>query len=389
MAPTTTGPTTGPTPSSVGLSIEGVTVRFGDTAAVDDATLDVPAGTVLAVLGPSGCGKSTLLRAVAGLERLDSGRVSYAGADLRGIPTHRRGFAMMFQDGQLFAHADVGANVGYALRLKGIGRAQRVAEVDRLLTLVGLQGYAARRPATLSGGEQQRVALARALAARPRLLLLDEPLSALDRSLRERLALDLRQVLVETGTTALLVTHDHDEAFTVADRTAIMRAGRVVQVGPTIDVWRHPADADTARFLGYDVVLDGSAAAAVLAAAGMPPTGTQRAGQPGDEKLDVKQADENRPGDGSSQVPSVALRRSAIRVAAEGPLEGVVRAVTPGREGLQVMLGIAGIGELPGIVEGGALGGPGVSVSPGALVAVRVDDRQMALLGTTAPPATG
>jgi thiamine transport system ATP-binding protein len=378
MAPTTTGPT----PSSVGLSIEGVTVRFGDTAAVDDATLDVPAGTVLAVLGPSGCGKSTLLRAVAGLERLDSGRVSYAGADLRGIPTHRRGFAMMFQDGQLFAHADVGANVGYALRLKGIGRAQRVAEVDRLLTLVGL-------PATLSGGEQQRVALARALAARPRLLLLDEPLSALDRSLRERLALDLRQVLVETGTTALLVTHDHDEAFTVADRTAIMRAGRVVQVGPTIDVWRHPADADTARFLGYDVVLHGSAAALVLAAAGMPPSGTQRAGQPGDEKLDEKQADENRPGDGSSQVPSVALRRSAIRVAAEGPLEGVVRAVTPGREGLQVMLDIAGIGELPGIVDGGALGGPGVSVSPGALVAVRVDDRQMALLGTTAPPATG
>jgi thiamine transport system ATP-binding protein len=338
------------------------------------------------------------------LERLDSGRVSYAGADLRGIPTHRRGFAMMFQDGQLFAHADVGANVGYALRLKGIGRAQRVAEVDRLLTVVGLQGYAARRPATLSGGEQQRVALARALAARPRLLLLDEPLSALDRSLRERLALDLRQVLVETGTTALLVTHDHDEAFTVADRTAIMRAGRVVQVGPTIDVWRHPADADTARFLGYDVVLDGSAAAVVLAAAGMPPAGPQRAGQPLDEKLDgkldekldekldgkldVKQADRSRPGvesyhAESSHVSSVALRRSAIRVTAQGPLEGVLRAVTPDRDGVRVLVQVAGVGDLPGVIDDAgddADAGGGLPPVVGTRVRVRVDPSRVARL---------
>ncbi|HOF37333.1 MAG TPA: ATP-binding cassette domain-containing protein, partial [Dermatophilaceae bacterium] len=199
------------------LSISRVSVSFGATRAVDDVSLEVPSGTVMAILGPSGCGKSSLLRAVAGLEPLASGSVSFDGADLVRVPTHRRGFAMMFQDGQLFGHLDVAGNVGYALARKGIRGSQARTEVDRLLELVGLAGYAARRPTTLSGGEGQRVALARALAARPRLLLLDEPLSALDRSLRERLATDLRHVLTETGTTAMMVTHDHGDAFTVAD----------------------------------------------------------------------------------------------------------------------------------------------------------------------------
>ena len=238
------------------LSISHVSVRFGATRAVDDVNLEVPSGTVMAILGPSGCGKSSLLRAVAGLEPLASGSVSFDGSDLAGGPTHRRGFAMMFQDGQLFGHLDVAGNVGYALARKGIRGAQARSEVDRLLELVGLAGYAARRPATLSGGEGQRVALARALAARPRLLLLDEPLSALDRSLRERLATDLRHVLTETRTTAMMVTHDHGDAFTVADRTAIMRAGRLVQEGATAEVWAHPVDADTAHFLGVSVPSD-------------------------------------------------------------------------------------------------------------------------------------
>ena len=235
------------------LSISRVSVSFGATRAVDDVSLEVPSGTVMAILGPSGCGKSSLLRAVAGLEPLASGSVSFDGSDLVGVPTHRRGFAMMFQDGQLFGHLDVAGNVGYALARKGIRGGQARTEVGRLLELVGLAGYAARRPSTLSGGEGQRVALARALAARPRLLLLDEPLSALDRSLRERLATDLRHVLTETGTTAMMVTHDHGDAFTVADRTAIMRAGRLVQQGETAEVWAHPVDADTAHFLGVAV----------------------------------------------------------------------------------------------------------------------------------------
>jgi len=238
------------------LSISRVSVSFGATRAVDDVSLEVPSGTVMAILGPSGCGKSSLLRAVAGLEPLASGSVSFDGADLVRVPTHRRGFAMMFQDGQLFGHLDVAGNVGYALARKGIRGSQARTEVDRLLELVGLAGYAARRPTTLSGGEGQRVALARALAARPRLLLLDEPLSALDRSLRERLATDLRHVLTETRTTAMMVTHDHGDAFTVADRTAIMRAGRLVQQGETAEVWAHPVDADTAHFLGVAVPSD-------------------------------------------------------------------------------------------------------------------------------------
>jgi thiamine transport system ATP-binding protein len=147
------------------LSISRVSVSFGATRAVDDVSLEVPSGTVMAILGPSGCGKSSLLRAVAGLEPLASGSVSFDGADLVRVPTHRRGFAMMFQDGQLFGHLDVAGNVGYALARKGIRGGQARTEVDRLLELVGLAGYAARRPSTLSGGEGQRVALARALAA--------------------------------------------------------------------------------------------------------------------------------------------------------------------------------------------------------------------------------
>lgn len=216
-----------------GLALEDVTVRFGDLTAVDGVSLDVRRGAVLAVLGPSGCGKSTLLRAVAGLEPLDGGRVLWEGADLARLPTHRRGFAMMFQDGQLFGHLSVARNVGYAMRLRGMKGDELRGEVDRLLELVGLGGRGDDDPATLSGGQQQRVALARALAARPRLLLLDEPLSALDRELRERLAGDLCDVLVETATTAVLVTHDRGEAAVIADQVARMDAGRVVDVSRT------------------------------------------------------------------------------------------------------------------------------------------------------------
>ena len=205
---------------------------------------------MLAVLGPSGCGKSTLLRAVAGLEPLSHGTIRAAGQDLARVPTHRRGFALMFQDGQLFAHLTVARNVAYALRLRRTPPSRTAARVRELLELVGLSGYDDRLPATLSGGERQRVALARALAVEPRLLLLDEPLSALDATLRERLAGELREILSLAGTTALLVTHDHEEAFALADRLAVMRDGRVVQSGVIEEVWREPVDEETALFLG-------------------------------------------------------------------------------------------------------------------------------------------
>ncbi len=249
-----------------GLEVRDLDVTLAGTPVLREVSLDLPDGEVLAVLGPSGCGKSTLLRAVAGLERLDRGAVRVGGQDVTRVPTYRRGFALMFQDGQLFGHLTVAQNVAYPLRLRRVGRRERAARVRDLLELVGVPGFGDRDPATLSGGERQRVALARALAVRPRLLLLDEPLSALDRDLRERLAVDLRRILTAAGTTALLVTHDHDEAFAVADRMALLRAGRLVQDGTLDEVWRHPVDAEAARFLGYARVLTAAQARPLLAA---------------------------------------------------------------------------------------------------------------------------
>ncbi|HET8600799.1 MAG TPA: ABC transporter ATP-binding protein [Segeticoccus sp.] len=304
------------------LSVEDATVRFDDIAAVSHVDLSLPAGEVLAVLGPSGCGKSTLLRVIAGLEELATGRVCFAGQDLAGVPTHKRGFALMFQDGQLFAHQSVGGNVGYALRLGRTPRRQVARRVAELLELVGLPGYEDRRPATLSGGEQQRVALARSLAAEPRLLLLDEPLSALDRSLRERLASDLRQILTATHTTTLLVTHDHDEAFTVADRIAVMRAGRVLQEGPTQQVWRQPVDADVATFLGYSRVVEGEAARTLLRAAGAAE---------------------------SCSAATVAVRRAAVHVGEGGKLAGRVLSAAAARDAVRVVVEVEGVGELDGL----------------------------------------
>ncbi len=221
------------------LELEHVSVAFGTTIAVDDVSLEVMHGEVLAILGPSGSGKSTLLRAIAGLE-ISTGSIRWEGEDLAKVPVHKRGFALMFQDGQLFPHLDVAGNVAYSKK----------GNVTELLALVGLAGFEKRRVTDLSGGEQQRVALARALAASPRLLLLDEPLSSLDRELRERLAVDLRSILRETHTTAIMVTHDQSEAAVVADRVAIMDEGRMLQLGTMTQLRRKPASDRVARFLG-------------------------------------------------------------------------------------------------------------------------------------------
>ena len=238
-----------------GLEIRDVVVTYpGGPTAVDGVSLDVPEGEVLALLGPSGCGKSSLLRAVAGLEPLTAGDLRWDGRSVAHLPVHRRGFGLMFQDGQLFPHRDVAGNVAYGLA--GLPRAGRAGRVAELLDLVGLTGYGDRPVTTLSGGEQQRVALARSLAPRPRLLLLDEPLSSLDRSLREHLAGELRDIIRAAGTTAVYVTHDHDEAFTVASRIAVMSRGRVLQADTPEQLWRAPASEEVARFLGYGPVLD-------------------------------------------------------------------------------------------------------------------------------------
>ncbi len=329
----------------MGLDVRDLTVRFGETVAVDAVDLAVPPGSVVAVLGPSGCGKSTLLRAVAGLEPMASGTVSFDGADLAGVPTHRRGFALMFQDGQLFGHLDVGANIAYPLRLRHRTHAEQRRRVEELLELVGLQGYAARLPATLSGGERQRVALARALAVEPRLLLLDEPLSALDRGLRERLAADLRDILHAARATAMLVTHDQEEAFAVADRMAVMREGHIVQSGTLEEVWSSPADGWAAAFLGYATVLTGERAARLA-----------RLLAPGRE------------------WPAVALRRSALRVDETGPLTAVVLEARVTPDQIRVQLDVEGAGPLPGVAQ------PGADVRLGARVRVSLDTSRMALV---------
>ncbi|SES16354.1 thiamine transport system ATP-binding protein [Streptomyces sp. yr375] len=238
------------------LELAGATVRFGGRAVLDAVDLAVVEHEVVCVLGPSGSGKSTLLRAVAGLQPLDSGRVLLDGRDQTGVPAHKRELGLMFQDHQLFPQRDVGGNVAFGLRMRAASAREQAARVAELLDLVGLPGAARRAVAALSGGEQQRVALARALAPRPRLLMLDEPLGQLDRSLRERLVVELRELFGRLGTTVLAVTHDQGEAFALADRVVVMRDGRIAQSGTPLEVWQRPADAFVARFLGFDNVVE-------------------------------------------------------------------------------------------------------------------------------------
>ncbi|MEU1539545.1 ABC transporter ATP-binding protein [Actinacidiphila glaucinigra] len=237
------------------LRLDGATVRFGGHTALDGVGMEVSEHETVCVLGPSGSGKSTLLRVVAGLQRLDSGRVLLAGRDQAGVPAHRRGVGLMFQDHQLFPQRDVAGNVDFGLRMRGAARAERERTVAELLDLVGLPGAQRRAVVSLSGGEQQRVALARALAPGPRLLMLDEPLGQLDRGLRERLVVELRGLFRRLGTTVLAVTHDQSEAFALADRVVVMREGRVEQAGTPLEVWQRPASEFVARFLGFDNVV--------------------------------------------------------------------------------------------------------------------------------------
>jgi thiamine transport system ATP-binding protein len=236
------------------LAIEHLTVRYDDVVAVDDLDLVVGDGEIVCVVGPSGSGKSTLLRAIAGLEQPTTGRVTRDGADLAPLAPHRRGIGLMFQDHALFPHRDVLGNVAFGLRMHGRSRRDSDGEARGALARVGLTGFEHRTITELSGGEQQRVALARALAPAPSLLMLDEPLGALDRHLREQLVADLGGLCRELGQSVLFVTHDHDEAFGLGDRVAVLHRGQVEQIGAPGDVWGRPATAFVAEFLGWNVL---------------------------------------------------------------------------------------------------------------------------------------
>jgi thiamine transport system ATP-binding protein len=234
------------------LEVENVTVRFGELAALDGASLEVAAGERVALLGPSGSGKSTLLRAIAGLEAIESGSIRFDGKDLAGVPVHERGFGLMFQSYALFPHMTVADNVAFGLRMKN-AMDQAVRErVEEVLGWVGLERFAHRRVDRLSGGEQQRVALARTLAPRPPVVMLDEPVGALDRMLRERLVEDIAGLLELEGAAAIYVTHDHEEARVISDRVAVMRDGQVVQAGPYETLAANPATPWVAEFLGIE-----------------------------------------------------------------------------------------------------------------------------------------
>ncbi len=233
-----------------GLSVQEVYKSFGAVQAVAGVSFDVAPGEVLALLGPSGCGKSTILALIAGLEVPDRGDILWDGRSLRDVPPHQRGFGLMFQDYALFPHLNVFDNVAFGLRMAG-WPAERVRQrVEEVLKLVGLSDLGGRDVNTLSGGESQRVALARSLAPNPRLLMLDEPLGALDRTLRERLVLELRELLLRMHQTAIYVTHDQEEAFAIADRVAVMNAGRLEQVDTPEAIYARPGSAFVARFLG-------------------------------------------------------------------------------------------------------------------------------------------
>jgi putative spermidine/putrescine transport system ATP-binding protein len=247
-----------------GIRLRGLRKEFGPVVAVDHLDLDVADGEFFAVLGPSGSGKTTVLRMIAGFELPTRGTIELAGVDATRQPPFRRNVNTVFQDYALFPHMSVEQNVGYGLRVKRVAKAERTRRVKEALDLVRLGELGARKPAQLSGGQRQRIALARALVNRPRVLLLDEPLGALDLKLREQMQLELKAIQREVGITFVFVTHDQDEALTLCDRLAVMRDGRIEQVGRAVDVYESPATQFVAEFVGTSNVISGDVARQIL-----------------------------------------------------------------------------------------------------------------------------
>lgn len=243
------------------LSIQGISKSFDENPVLRGITFDLNGGEIIALLGPSGCGKSTLLAIIAGIEHQDQGSIFWKSSKIDAIPPHQRGFGLMFQDYVLFPHLDVHENIVFGLKMTGTETDELNDRVEETLELVGLKGFGERDVNSLSGGEQQRVALARSLAPKPELLMLDEPLGSVDRTMRERLLNELRRILRQLEQTAIYVTHDQEEAFAIADRVVLMREGGIEQIGPPEEIYRQPATLFVAQFLGLKNLIPGNALA--------------------------------------------------------------------------------------------------------------------------------
>ena len=254
----------------VAVRLESVVKRFGDVVAVDGVDLEVREGEFFSMLGPSGSGKTTCLRMIAGFERPTEGRVMLGGIDVGDLPPYERDVNTVFQDYALFPHMTVAENVGYGLMVRKAPKAERAARADEALEMVRLSGFGSRKPAQLSGGQRQRVALARALVMRPRVLLLDEPLGALDLKLRQAMQVELKEIQQAVGLTFIYVTHDQEEALTMSDRLAVFNHGRVEQVGAPAEVYERPSTGFVAGFVGVSNLLEGDAATVIVASSGSP-----------------------------------------------------------------------------------------------------------------------
>jgi ABC-type Fe3+/spermidine/putrescine transport system ATPase subunit len=240
------------------LALHEISLAYEGRPLLDRVSLQLGDGEILALLGTSGSGKTSLLRIIAGLEKPDSGTVSWDGVQVDQVPTEKRNFGLVFQDYALFPHLSVADNIGFGLQMQGMELSERKAQIRSILDLIGLPGWERKRVDVLSGGEQQRVALGRALAVRPRLLLLDEPLNALDKVMRVELAFEIRRMIADAHIPAIYVTHDQEEAFTIATRVAILHDGIILQAGNPLDLISHPSHEWIANFLGLGTVLDGT-----------------------------------------------------------------------------------------------------------------------------------